>query len=268
MNPSILLLLRTLACSVLHSHVSETCSLSYSDRLDSVVQQFLVQVEDRFVSNGVPVPLDVQGFMGRFLTALLHRFVILELKVKMWEQKNQRMFGAKLKAGVKGFVMYFERTYKNYVNAYQMLHDKMREVIAKLLEESDDLLLLSEKLKLFFAHTLELFDAIESHFILKPATLYASMCRLFPFPDPEDCLNFQFISKFRKGKSNQRLPPDAVRNLQLWLAEHFDHPYPSESEKEHLAWQNQISVTQVSYWFINARVRIWRPMIADLKIDV
>ncbi|KAH7847346.1 hypothetical protein Vadar_025002 [Vaccinium darrowii] len=40
--------------------------------------------------------------------------------------------------------------------------------------------------------------------------------------------------------------------------------YPNDSEKLMLASQTGLSKNQVSNWFINARVRLWKPMIEDM----
>ena len=52
--------------------------------------------------------------------------------------------------------------------------------------------------------------------------------------------------------------------LRDFLVAHFDHPYPSDAQREHLARASGMSRAQVGNWFINARVRIWRPMILKL----
>ncbi|ONI24470.1 hypothetical protein PRUPE_2G241700 [Prunus persica] len=62
------------------------------------------------------------------------------------------------------------------------------------------------------------------------------------------------------------LPEHAVAVLRTWLFEHFLHPYPSDSEKQMLAQQTGLSRTQVSNWFINSRVRIWKPMVEEIHI--
>ena len=49
--------------------------------------------------------------------------------------------------------------------------------------------------------------------------------------------------------------------MKAWLFEHFSHPYPSEDEKLALASRTGLTPTQIANWFINARVRIWRPMV-------
>ncbi|KAL5225128.1 hypothetical protein ABZP36_011767 [Zizania latifolia] len=60
------------------------------------------------------------------------------------------------------------------------------------------------------------------------------------------------------------LPETAVSVLRAWLFEHFLHPYPNDVDKHILARQTGLSRSQVSNWFINARVRLWKPMIEDM----
>ncbi|XP_009104707.1 BEL1-like homeodomain protein 3 isoform X2 [Brassica rapa] len=60
------------------------------------------------------------------------------------------------------------------------------------------------------------------------------------------------------------LPENSVSILCAWLFEHFLHPYPKESEKIMLAKQTGLSKNQVANWFINARVRLWKPMIEEM----
>ncbi|KAE8701233.1 BEL1-like homeodomain protein 4 [Hibiscus syriacus] len=60
------------------------------------------------------------------------------------------------------------------------------------------------------------------------------------------------------------LPERSVNILRAWLFEHFLHPYPSDADKLLLARQTGLSKNQVSNWFINARVRLWKPMVEDM----
>lgn len=60
------------------------------------------------------------------------------------------------------------------------------------------------------------------------------------------------------------LPETSVAILRSWLFEHFLHPYPNDSEKLTLASQTGLTKNQVSNWFINARVRLWKPMIEEM----
>ncbi|KAJ1257559.1 hypothetical protein BS78_10G005400 [Paspalum vaginatum] len=63
------------------------------------------------------------------------------------------------------------------------------------------------------------------------------------------------------------LPESAVAVLRAWLFEHFLHPYPNDVDKHILARQTGLSRSQVSNWFINARVRLWKPMIEDMYME-
>ncbi|KAJ6805925.1 BEL1-like homeodomain protein 9 [Iris pallida] len=60
------------------------------------------------------------------------------------------------------------------------------------------------------------------------------------------------------------LPERAVAVLRAWLFEHFLHPYPTDTDKHMLATQTGLSRNQVSNWFINARVRLWKPMVEEI----
>ncbi|KFK41979.1 hypothetical protein AALP_AA2G196700 [Arabis alpina] len=60
------------------------------------------------------------------------------------------------------------------------------------------------------------------------------------------------------------LPETSVAILRAWLFQHFLHPYPNDTEKLMLASQTGLSKNQVSNWFINARVRLWKPMIEEM----
>jgi hypothetical protein len=60
------------------------------------------------------------------------------------------------------------------------------------------------------------------------------------------------------------LPENSVSILRAWLFEHFLHPYPKDSEKLMLSRQTGLTRSQISNWFINARVRLWKPMIEDM----
>ncbi|KDP38560.1 hypothetical protein JCGZ_04485 [Jatropha curcas] len=60
------------------------------------------------------------------------------------------------------------------------------------------------------------------------------------------------------------LPESSVSILRAWLFEHFLHPYPSDSEKIMLAKQTGLTRNQVANWFINARVRLWKPMVEEI----
>ncbi|GKV34994.1 hypothetical protein SLEP1_g43320 [Rubroshorea leprosula] len=63
------------------------------------------------------------------------------------------------------------------------------------------------------------------------------------------------------------LPERAVSVLRSWLFEHFLHPYPKDSDKHLLAKQTGLTRSQVSNWFINARVRLWKPMVEEMYVE-
>ena len=56
--------------------------------------------------------------------------------------------------------------------------------------------------------------------------------------------------------------------LKKWLYDHFDNPFPSDQEKLDLAELVGCSRRQVQNWFINARVRYWRPMVWRLAARI
>ncbi|XP_031126623.1 BEL1-like homeodomain protein 7 [Ipomoea triloba] len=60
------------------------------------------------------------------------------------------------------------------------------------------------------------------------------------------------------------LPESSVSILRAWLFEHFLHPYPKDSDKAMLARQTGLTRGQVSNWFINARVQLWKPMVEEI----
>ncbi|CAN6442881.1 unnamed protein product [Victoria cruziana] len=62
------------------------------------------------------------------------------------------------------------------------------------------------------------------------------------------------------------LPERAVAVLRAWLFEHFLHPYPTDTDKQTLAKQTGLTRSQVSNWFINARVRLWKPMVEEIHM--
>ncbi|CAN4120272.1 unnamed protein product [Withania somnifera] len=62
------------------------------------------------------------------------------------------------------------------------------------------------------------------------------------------------------------LPERAVAILRAWLFDHFLHPYPTNSDKHMLASQTGLTRNQVSNWFINARVRVWKPMVEEIHM--
>ncbi|SAL95230.1 hypothetical protein [Absidia glauca] len=69
----------------------------------------------------------------------------------------------------------------------------------------------------------------------------------------------------RKRRGN--LPKAVTLVLRDWLADHKRHPYPTDEEKLLLSQQTNLTLSQVSNWFINARRRILLPMLEEDRSD-
>ena len=70
-----------------------------------------------------------------------------------------------------------------------------------------------------------------------------------------------------KRNTNRAVPEKDPEVLRRWLFDHFESPYPTPADKEELARQSGYTPKQVSNWFINARVRLWRPMILQAQCE-
>ncbi|RDX84783.1 BEL1-like homeodomain protein 9, partial [Mucuna pruriens] len=82
-----------------------------------------------------------------------------------------------------------------------------------------------------------------------------------PYNQRPGFLEHQSVWRPQRG-----LPERAVSVLRAWLFEHFLHPYPTDTDKLMLAKQTGLSRSQVSNWFINARVRLWKPMVEEIHM--
>ncbi|XP_059637057.1 BEL1-like homeodomain protein 11 [Cornus florida] len=95
-----------------------------------------------------------------------------------------------------------------------------------------------------------------------------SQLGLFDRDNRHNRLFFQQIGMSQSQRQAWRpirgLPETSVAILRAWLFEHFLHPYPNDTEKLMLASQTGLTKNQVSNWFINARVRLWKPMIEEM----
>ncbi|KAI9308946.1 hypothetical protein BJ944DRAFT_246136 [Cunninghamella echinulata] len=73
------------------------------------------------------------------------------------------------------------------------------------------------------------------------------------------------IDKKSNRKRRGNLPRAVTSVLREWLANHKQHPYPTDEEKLALAQQTHLTLNQVSNWFINARRRILITMLEEDK---
>ena len=68
-------------------------------------------------------------------------------------------------------------------------------------------------------------------------------------------------------KKKEKLPDHSTQAMRRWLDDHFAHPYPSPEEKLELKLETGLSIKQINQWFINARVRIWRPAVRHMMAN-
>jgi len=92
---------------------------------------------------------------------------------------------------------------------------------------------------------------------------------LAPLRQPE---HSQVESKKKDNKKSKRAPkvranfdPAQTAVLRTFFFQNFDDPYPSDQRKSELAMQTNLKYDQVSNWFINARMRMWKPMVKKIK---
>ncbi|XP_017358406.2 LOW QUALITY PROTEIN: homeobox protein TGIF2LY [Cebus imitator] len=69
----------------------------------------------------------------------------------------------------------------------------------------------------------------------------------------------------RRKKGN--LPVASVKILRDWMYKHRFRAYPSEGEKQMLSEKTNLSLSQISNWFINARRRILPEMLQQSRND-
>ncbi|KAE8700899.1 BTB/POZ domain-containing protein [Hibiscus syriacus] len=99
----------------------------------------------------------------------------------------------------------------------------------------------------------QLESALREHIRLLPSTTTSTSA---VGDGPTQCL-----------ETSKRIARRSVSVLRAWLFEHFLHPYPKDSDKHMLAKQTGLTRSQVSNWFINARVRLWKPMVEEMYLE-
>ncbi|XP_039036594.1 homeobox protein ATH1-like [Hibiscus syriacus] len=81
-------------------------------------------------------------------------------------------------------------------------------------------------------------------------------------------LALQQLKKDQIWRPQRGLPEKSVSVLRAWMFQNFLHPYPKDAEKHLLAIRSGLTRSQVSNWFINARVRLWKPMIEEMYLEM
>ncbi|CAO3660368.1 unnamed protein product [Rhizopus stolonifer] len=63
-------------------------------------------------------------------------------------------------------------------------------------------------------------------------------------------------NEHKRKKRRSNLPKKVTAVLKEWLEKNAGHPYPREEEKRKLVEKTDLSMSQISNWFINARRRL------------
>eukprot|EP00817_Percolomonadidae_sp_ATCC50343_P001659 CAMPEP_0117422812 /NCGR_PEP_ID=MMETSP0758-20121206/3581_1 /TAXON_ID=63605 /ORGANISM="Percolomonas cosmopolitus, Strain AE-1 (ATCC 50343)" /LENGTH=280 /DNA_ID=CAMNT_0005205665 /DNA_START=51 /DNA_END=893 /DNA_ORIENTATION=- len=61
------------------------------------------------------------------------------------------------------------------------------------------------------------------------------------------------------------LPSASTKTLKTWFINNVSNPYPNEDQKQQLSNETGLTITQINNWFINKRVRLWKPLVDRLK---
>ncbi|XP_051151423.1 homeobox protein ATH1 [Andrographis paniculata] len=89
-----------------------------------------------------------------------------------------------------------------------------------------------------------------------------------PQPDEKQWALLKKKDYHQLWKPQRGLPERSVSVLRQWMYQNFLHPYPKDTEKHLLALKSGLTRSQVSNWFINARVRLWKPMIEEMYAEM
>ncbi|KAF7830478.1 homeobox protein ATH1-like [Senna tora] len=122
----------------------------------------------------------------------------------------------------------------------------------------------------------DLRERISNYILAMGATFSSNSCSE---EEKERCAEASFIQKQwalqqLKKKEHQLwrpqrgLPERSVSVLRAWMFQNFLHPYPKDAEKHLLAVKSGLTRSQVSNWFINARVRLWKPLIEEMYAEM
>jgi len=65
-------------------------------------------------------------------------------------------------------------------------------------------------------------------------------------------------------KRRTSFPRSTTKALKEWLKRNILNPYPSEEEKKKLCTAYNLTCPQLQTWFINARIRLWKPCIEHI----
>ncbi|KAB1219739.1 Homeobox protein ATH1 [Morella rubra] len=116
-------------------------------------------------------------------------------------------------------------------------------------------------------------ERISNH-ILAMGAQFNTTCRKEERSFESSFIQKQWALQQLKSKDHQLwrpqrgLPERSVSVLRAWMFQNFLHPYPKDAEKHLLAVKSGLTRSQVSNWFINARVRLWKPMIEEMYAEM
>jgi len=66
-----------------------------------------------------------------------------------------------------------------------------------------------------------------------------------------------------RPRRRSNFSPEVIAVLKKWLHDHWNEPYPSQEEKAMLAAQTNLTLEQISHWYINTRMRQWRKRVKE-----